>query len=163
MSFASRSYSKFRTLLRLDEMPIIDHYLRRWDHWASTGKEDPDFHLGQRYREFESALIKAFRNGDRRASSRFVCYRLLVGGATQPIETDIAIEFGKMTQQTCPVTTVGVKTGYFAGNLYHWWQRYSKDYPSMELLERLLRRPSKQFIFSLYPKTNFAGDDASVG
>lgn len=158
MSFASQTYSRLRSLLGLDEMPIVDHYLRRWDHWASTGREDPDFHLGQRYDEFESALVRAFRSGDRRAPSRFVCYQLLLIGATQEIETEIAVEFGKMTKHSCPVTTVGDETGYFSGTLYHWWQKCSKDYPSMGLLDRLLRRPSKKRVFSLYPKTSFAGD-----
>ncbi len=114
----------------------IDRYLATWDRFAQ-GANDLLPQVKTETPAFQRQLAAALRKKDPRGPSRFVFYAVVQVGGFIPAESELGQAFRQAVGDAVPlfVSDKDGSRGYFAGDLYFWWEAQKSNYPAFPLYE----------------------------
>jgi hypothetical protein len=117
------------------DIDIVDEYLGKWDAFAQ-GAHALVPYLNENLAMFEDALARLLDAGDPRAPSRMVFYPVVQVGGFIDLNSPVGQAALRLLGPGFPVHRSDEKGGgYFAGDLYFWWQRERGSYERFSLFE----------------------------
>ena len=123
------------------DFSFIDQYLTTWDKFAQGASE-----LVPRLKadtpEFHRQLASALQKGDTRAPSRMVFYAVVQVGGFVPATSSLGEAFRGYVGDSVPLFVAEKEgtRGYFAGDLYSWWEARKSEFPPFPLYEEWRQR-----------------------
>jgi hypothetical protein len=123
------------------DFTLIDNYLRTWDQFAQG-----DNSLAPRIEEdrvlFEQHLADALTQNDHRAPGRLVFYAVVQVGGFIPVSSPVGRAFQQRFGDTVPAVPnpKDGSHGFFAGDLYFWWEAHKAEHASFPLYEEWRQR-----------------------
>ena len=132
---------------RAPDFQFIDEYLATWDRFA-RGDNSLISRLNRDVRTFQQHLTEALRKGDNRAPSRVVFYAVVQVGGFISLASPLGQAFHERIGDEVPVFTSEKdgSQGYFAGDLYFWWEAHKSEYASFPLYLEWTQREFAQTV-----------------
>ena len=120
---------------------LIDRYLSTWDSFA-VGNSSLASQLQSGRAEFEHHLAEGLSRQDSRAASRLVFYAIVQVGGFIPLDSPLGMAASHSLSNLPPPLSESKDRGrgYFAGDLYFWWETNSSSYGGFALYDEWKRR-----------------------
>jgi hypothetical protein len=128
------------------DQQFVDGYLEKWDRFAQ-GENQLVPELRDNKAEFEVALARLLRSGDKGAAARMVFYPVVQVGGLIPTDSELGKASAALLGSDFPITTT--KEGervYFGGDLYLWWEANRSKYEPFPLFDEWSKREFAQTV-----------------
>lgn len=134
------------------DFDLIDRYLSTWDSFA-VGNSSLASQLNSGRAEFEHHLAEGLTRNDSRAASRLVYYAIVQVGGFIPLDSPLGQAASRSFSNPLPPLSESNdrRRGYFAGDLYFWWETNSNSYAGFGLIDEWKRRDfAKTVVIPMY-------------
>jgi hypothetical protein len=114
---------------------FVDDYLRKWNEFATKGTDWVPY-INDNGERFQLELTDAFEKGDMRAVSRLVFFAVVRVGTLIPNDCKLGMCLQEVSKDDgIRLTTHGEDTGFFAADVYVWWEKNQSRFPEFGLLQ----------------------------